>query len=148
MTARLKRKICSVTLFLLLLFVLQPGIGSAQSYMITEEELTTLWDESNKLSSINRKLIDDLNQSKQDLMTAQIELTKYRQELQTLRTDLKKLSSESTAALQESAKVNEALKQSNESLQAYAKEVKLEINRLKTTNTILAGVALYALLKK
>ena len=131
-----------LSLLLCLLFLFSAATCSAQSYQITEQQLTRLEVIFAQLSSSNQQLLSDLAESSADLKQARQRLEEYQRELATLQADLLRLRDESRQARSELAAANDSLKKANESLTRYEREVQAEIRSLKLQRAALGILAI------
>jgi chromosome segregation ATPase len=90
-----------------------------------------------QLSINNQKLLEQLNQSKQDLATASSQLATLKAQLVTLQT-------QTQLALQQQNQAQNSLKIANESFQKFEQEVKAENRKLKLQRDLgyLAAIAM------
>ncbi len=117
----------SILLLLALFWLCWVGPCSAQSYEVTEAELTRLETIFQKLESCNSELMKDLAASNKDLETQRQKVLQYQADLAVLRTELELLRSEIAKVRLDLATAKSSLERANLSLAAYEKEMKRKV---------------------
>ncbi len=134
-----------ISLLLCLLLLSSPVLCLAQSYTVTEPQLTRLEQIFQQLSSLNSQLTIELELSKQDLEKTQQLLLKYQQDLDKLQTQLLQSKNELTLARTDLKNSQDLLVKANQSLQTYEKQVKAEMLNLKIQrNGFIVGMVYFA----
>ena len=131
-------------LSLLCLFLVWQPICYGATYQITEQEMQTLSNNSQRLKQINDYLQLNSTDSLKTLLKVSEELKQSQAELQTLKAELAKLQENLQTAKNLSQSQQDLLTRTNESFQQYAKEQKAIQAKLKTERTIWQVVAIVA----
>ena len=124
------KRVIALSLLLLLSFC---STSWAATYQITEEQLTTLEQNLNRLSEVNKTLTLNSDESKTELLKALSELKQ-------LKAELKLSLTETTEARKDLKKANESLQNLNQSLKALEQQEK----KLKRNNVFLQIVTVLA----
>ena len=122
------KRVIALSLLLLLSFC---STSWAATYQITEEQLTTLEQNLNRLSEVNKTLTLNSDESKTELLKALSEL--------------KQLKAELKLSLNETQEARNSLKKANESLQNLNQSFKIlekEKQKAKTESTLWKFVSL------
>lgn len=123
-----------ILLLSFLLLALPISSCMAQTYSVTEQELT-------RLETIFEQLESNNKQQEQKLLKASELLMKSEQQILSLSERL-------TKAEQSINQAQNSLQKANESLSKYEKETQAEIKALKLQRTILGATIAYLLIKK
>lgn len=126
--------------------LLLPTVCLAATYQVTEQEIQTLQQNSQRLSEINAILQLDSTASQKTLLQVSAELKASQAELQTLKQELERLQTALLLAKNLSQNQQDLLSQTNESFRQYSQEQKKIQSQLRTEKTwwmIVAGVAGY-----
>lgn len=162
MTLSKKTKRLCASLLALSFLAFYPISVYANTYTITEEQLTTLESDLATLKANNETLQNLLNESNQDLEVAlsklglsekdlvmlKAQLSESQDKITKLETQLSQLKDESAKAKASSKAAEASLAEAQGLLNKYEKEVKAEINSLKMQRTALIGCVVAALLVK
>ena len=128
-----------ITFSLLFLLALSPTCYGA-TYTITEEQLTTLESNLNRLENLNSELTVNSEQSAKDLVKALFELKLLKEQLKALQT-------ETQTAQSELKKANESLANLNQSFRTLEKQNKRLQNETALWKIIAGIVGVYAAVK-
>ena len=129
-----------IALSLLLLLAFSSTSWAAATYTITEEQLTTLETNLNRLSEINKTLMQNSDESKKELLKAL-------SELKLLQEQLKTSLNETTEARKDLQRANLYLKEAGESLKVLEKQNKRLQNETALWKVIAGIVGVYAVVK-
>ena len=133
------KNIVLLWLFLALLcLAAMPTSAYAQSYTISEEQLTRLDTIFDQWQKTNQKLQVELKLSKSELYNSQMKVIAYQKDLEKLQQDFQGILNELARSKANLQAANYQLQKANESLTMYEKQVQREINSLKTQRTTLA----------
>lgn len=126
----------SVVLLFLLLLGTSVTCQASEQVLTTEQKIRILFDDSKRLSEINRVLQLNSTESQQELLTALENSKQLRKELAELKIAYNQLLIEVQKTTDYSKKQEELIKEINVSFEAYSKEKKAEIAKLKLNNKI------------
>ena len=131
------KRVIALSLLLLLSFC---STSWAATYQITEEQLTTLEQNLNRLSEVNKTLTLNSDESKTELLKALYELKQ-------LKAELKLSLTETQEARNSLKKANESLQNLNQSFKTLEKEKQLAKSESTLWKFLTLVVGIYAVVK-
>ena len=131
------KRVIALSLLLLLAF---SSTSWAATYQITEEQLTTLEQNLNRLENLNSELTVNSEQSAKDLVKALFELKLLKEQLKALQT-------ETQTAQTELQKANKSLANLNQSFKILEKEKQKAKTESTLWKIVSAVIGIYAVVK-